>query len=86
MVLEEKDIIEIQDSYKFYGKVSFTEELNEIGYEIVEIRNYDGVDYPGTVKVISLKNLLTKTFDCKWVSPPPKVISSAKAKGRRRSK
>jgi hypothetical protein len=85
MVLEEKDV-PIRDSYKFYGKVSLTEELNGIGYEIAGICNDDGVDYPGTVKVISLKNLLAKTFDCEWVSPPPKVSSSAKAKGRRRSK
>ena len=76
----------IKDSYKFYGEVSLTKELNGIGYEIIGICNYDGVDYLGTVKVISLKNLLMETFSCEWVSPPPKVISSAKAKGRRRSK
>ncbi len=76
----------IKDSYNFYGEISFTEELDEIGYEIAKINSHEGEPYAGKVKVISLKNLLKKTFDCQWASPAPKATASATGKGRKKSK
>jgi len=62
---------QVSDSYNFFGTVSYTQELNEIGYQIVNIYNREDESYPGKVKVISLKKLLDKTFDCEWLTPPP---------------
>ena len=62
---------QVSDSYNFFGTVSYTQELNEIGYQIVNIYNREDESYPGKVKVISLKKLLDKTFDCEWLTTPP---------------
>jgi hypothetical protein len=78
---QEKD--NISDSYNFFGEISYTQELNQIGYEIINIRSREGDFYPGKVKVISLKRLLDKTFNCKWVTPPPLPASKTK-KGKKR--
>lgn len=74
----------IRDSYNFDGVISFTEELDGIGYEIVNIHSREGENYEGKVKVVSLKNLLIKTFDCQWASPVPKATTSATRKGGRK--
>ncbi len=60
----------IQDAYDYFGTVSLTEELNDIGYEIVDIQSQTGEIHNQKIKVISLKKLLDKTFDCKWTTPP----------------
>jgi hypothetical protein len=73
---QEKD--NISDSYNFFGEISYTQELNQIGYEIINILSREGDFYPGKVKVISLKRLLDKTFNCKWVTPPPLPASKTK--------
>ncbi|MEG4284891.1 ATP-binding protein [Microcoleus sp. A006_D1] len=77
---------DISDSYEHFGKVSLTEELKEIGYKIIKIQSRDGEWHDGEVKVISLKNLINKTFDCEWVTPPPKATNSNKRKGSKKSK
>ncbi|MDJ0516602.1 MAG: hypothetical protein QNJ74_10230 [Trichodesmium sp. MO_231.B1] len=61
---------QIKDAYGYFGYVSLTEELNDIGYEIVDIQSQTGETHPQNIKVISLKKLLDKTFDCKWTTPP----------------
>ncbi len=63
---------QIKDAYEYFGYVSLTEELNDIGYEIVDIQSQTGETHNQNIKVISLKKLLDKTFDCKWTTPPPK--------------
>ena len=61
---------QIEDTYDYFGNVSLTEELKDIGYEIVDIQSKTGQIYNASIKVISLKNLLNKTFDCEWTIPP----------------
>ncbi len=61
---------QIEDAYDYFGYVSLTDELKDIGYEIVNIQSKTGEIHNATIKVISLKNLLSKTFDCEWIIPP----------------
>jgi hypothetical protein len=82
-----KENEQISDSYEYLGKVSLPEELKEIGYKIIEIQSRDGGQWDGgEIKVISLKNLIGKTFDCHWITPPPKPTDSKKIKGNKKSK
>lgn len=60
----------VRDLYDYFGYVSLTNELNGIGYEINNIQSFTGEVNEGKVKVISLKNLIEKTFSCEWVTPP----------------
>ena len=76
----------ISDSYEHFGIVLLTEELKEIGYKIIDIQSRDGGWHGGEIKVISLKNLIDKTFKCQWVTPPPKATDSNKKKGSKKSK
>jgi hypothetical protein len=65
------------------GEVCFTEEMKEVGYEIRNIHSiYAGV-HSRNVRVISLKNLINKTFECEWKTSPFSLISS---KGQNRKK
>jgi hypothetical protein len=69
---EEKE--RITDSYGYFGFVSLTEELEDIGYEIINIESNTGEIHNDeihneNIKVISLKKLLDKTFECKWTDP-----------------
>ncbi|MCE2696091.1 MAG: ATP-binding protein [Nostocales cyanobacterium LE14-WE4] len=64
---EEKE--RITDSYGYFGFVSLTEELEDIGYEIINIESNTGEIHNENIKVISLKKLLDKTFECKWTDP-----------------
>jgi Histidine kinase-, DNA gyrase B-, and HSP90-like ATPase len=74
----------INDSYNYYGIISFASELEEIGYKITKISSRDGDDYNGEVKVISLKNLLMKTFECEWKSPPPRTVNATTRQKRKK--
>ncbi|WP_199313345.1 MULTISPECIES: ATP-binding protein [Cyanophyceae] len=81
-----KENAQIEDSYNYYGYISLPEELNGIGYEIIKIQSRTGEFHGGNIKVISLKNLLNKTFSCQWETPPPKVTDFKKGKGAKKSK
>ncbi|MGD1713614.1 ATP-binding protein [Dapis sp. BLCC M172] len=61
---------QIKDAYEYFGYVSLTEELDDIGYEIVEIQSQTGKPHYENIKVISLYKLLKKTFDCQFITPP----------------
>lgn len=61
---------QVKDAYDFFGYVSLTDELSGIGYEIENIQSLTGDGHPGKVKVISLKELIDKTFSCEWINPP----------------
>lgn len=61
---------QIEDNYDYFGQVCLTEELKDIGYEIVNIQSISGEIHNANIKVISLKKLLDKTFDCEWITPP----------------
>lgn len=75
----------IYDSYNYFGSVDCTKELDGLGYEIVQIMDRDSGDYySGKVKVISLKNILEKTFDYTRFTPPPKITTSKSKKSTRR--
>jgi hypothetical protein len=76
----------IEDSYNYYGYISLPEELNGIGYEIIEIQSRTGECHGRNIKVISLKKLLDKTFTCQWETPPTKAADSKKGKGGKKSK
>ncbi|NEP03439.1 MAG: hypothetical protein F6K34_00525 [Okeania sp. SIO4D6] len=65
---EERELI--KDAYGYFGYVSLTEELNNIGYEIIKIESQTGEIHNQNIKVISLKKLLDHTFDCQWTTPP----------------
>jgi hypothetical protein len=71
IIPEEKE--RIIDSYGYFGFVSLTEELKNIGYEIIKIESNRGQIHNENVKVISLKKLLDKTFECTWTDPNPKT-------------
>jgi hypothetical protein len=68
------------DSYNFFGEISYTDKLKEIGYQIINIYSRDGDFYPGKVNVISLKKLLDKTFNCEWFTPPTPISTAKKGK------
>lgn len=77
----EKD--QIRDSYGYFGYIAFPEEIDGIGYEITDIQSLEfGGFNGGTIKVISLKQLLNKTFSCQWETPPPKATASQKGSGK----
>ena len=62
--------VEIKDDFEYKGYVSLeNKELQGIGYEITHIQSDDGDIHGDTIKVISLRNLIDKTFKCEW-SPP----------------
>ncbi len=71
-----KENAKIEDSYNYYGYISLPEELNGIGYEIIKIQSRTGDFHGGSIKVISLKNLLNKTFSCQWETPPTRATDS----------
>jgi hypothetical protein len=77
----------ISDCYDYFGDVSFTIELDGIGYEIINIQSRESGDYHGRkVRVISFKSLLHKTFDCKVVIPPPKITTPVRSRDSKKSK
>lgn len=77
----------VEDYYSYFAKVSYTEEFNEIGYEIINLQSQEGDTNKGKLVVISLKALLDKTFDCEFVTPPPPRKTNSKAKaGSKKSK
>ena len=63
---------QIKDSYDYFGDTKLSQELQDVGYEITNIQSRTGQVFDQNVKVISLKNLLDKTFDCRWTTPPPR--------------
>lgn len=66
----------IQDAYNYYGKTLNVEKLKGVGYKITKIQTLDGDPYNGEVTVISLKELLNKTFKIEWETPPQKPEKS----------
>lgn len=50
----------------YVGEISFSDELKDIGCEITNIQNKAGSCHNSNIKVICLKNLITKTFQCEW--------------------
>jgi hypothetical protein len=76
---------QVSDLYDYFGDVSLNQELDGVGYEISNIQSLTGHINNGKVKVISLKNLIEKTFNCQWVNPPSTVISSTKKKGSKKT-
>jgi hypothetical protein len=75
-ILNEGD--KITDTYGYFGDVSLPPELNGIGYEIINIQSQNGDFHDGKIKLISLKNLLEKTFSCQWTTPPTEKTSNVK--------
>ena len=64
-----KDINHIEANQLQKKIISLTEELEDIGYEIINIESNTGEIHNENIKVISLKKLLDKTFECKWTDP-----------------
>jgi len=62
---------DVQDDYDFFGKVSLSKDLKDIGYEIINIQSCDGDSHSGTIKVRCLEKLLNQTFDIEWKTIPP---------------
>lgn len=54
------------DDGDYVGEVSFSNELKGIGCEIINIQNRYGSFHNKTIKVICLKDLIDKTFQCEW--------------------
>ncbi|MGM3307409.1 hypothetical protein ACSQ6I_15775 [Anabaena sp. WFMT] len=79
---------QIEDCSEFFGKICYSDDLGELGYEIRNIQHKYGEPYSGVVKVISLKKLIDATFDCQW-TPAISVITEDKLNkkgGKRKSR
>lgn len=58
----------IEDCSDYFGEIAYSPELEGLGYEIKNIQHQYGEVYSGIIKVLSLKNLIKSTFDCKWTA------------------
>ncbi len=83
---EGDDQDKIKDEYYYFGQVHINEEIKDIGYEIINIQGPSGDVNHSVVKVISLKELIKKTFDCDWTTPPPREKSNGQSKKRGRKR
>jgi hypothetical protein len=74
----------VKDNYGYFGVVDLNDEnLQGIGYTIVDVQTQEG-DYSGNrVKVIGLKDLIDKTFKCKWFEPPSPANARGTPSGKR---
>lgn len=77
-----KDGDQVSDSYNYFGTICLTDELEGVGYEIIDIQSRDGDYHGGKVKVVSLKKLLDITFDCGWATPPLRESTSTAKRKR----
>ena len=72
---------QVKDEHGYYGE---TVSINEsFGYKIVNIQHSEGDVHKGEVIVISLKKLLSKTFDVDWHTPPPPKEKSSSGRNTR---
>jgi hypothetical protein len=58
----------VKDTYTCFGKVRAHE--NGFTWEIYDVENDEAGEYPAVVKVISLKDLIEKTFKSNFEDPP----------------
>jgi hypothetical protein len=68
------------DDGDYVGEVLFSDELKGIGCEIINIQNRYGSCHNKRIKVICLKDLIDKTFQCDW----KKGFSSLEKKPKRK--
>lgn len=57
----------VRDSFTCFGKIRETE--IPFIWEIYDIENDEGGEYPSVVRVIGLKELIRATFDTEFTSP-----------------
>ncbi|MGB3533084.1 MAG: hypothetical protein WBA13_06155 [Microcoleaceae cyanobacterium] len=79
-LLQEGDPV---DDGEYVGEIIFPEELKEVGCEITNIQNKYGSCHNSNIKVICLKQLIDKTFNCEWKTG---FNTLAKSKKRKRSR
>lgn len=68
------------DDGDYVGEVSFSDELKGIGYEIINIQNRYGTYHNKSIKVICLKDLIDKTFQCDWKKGFSSLVEKSKRK------
>jgi hypothetical protein len=78
--VEDCNTVNTVDDGDYVGEVSFSDELKGIGYEIINIQNRYGSCHNKRIKVICLKDLIDKTFQCDWT----KGFSSLEKKSKRK--
>ena len=55
----------VEDDFNYTGRIKHDDSLEDFGYKITDIQDSQGADFPGEVLVISLKQLIPKTFAVK---------------------
>jgi Histidine kinase-, DNA gyrase B-, and HSP90-like ATPase len=75
---------QITDSYDHFGEVQHDLEFAGVGYVITNIQSRTGQFDSGKIPVISLKNLISRTFNVKWTTPPPPSNGNGKSRSIKR--
>ncbi|WP_293154875.1 MULTISPECIES: ATP-binding protein [unclassified Microcoleus] len=68
------------DDGDYVGEISFTNDLKGIGCEIINIQNRYGSCHNSNIKVVCLKDLIDKTFQCQWKKGLSSVVSQSSKK------
>lgn len=71
---------QLEDQWGFYGTAR---RFNDIGAMLGNIGNDSGEFIERQIPILSLKQLLTKTFDVTWLPPPPKATPIGKQKEKK---
>lgn len=70
------------DDGDYVGEILFTNDLKGIGCEIINIQNRYGSCHNYNIKVVCLKDLIDKTFQCDWKKGVSSLISQSKKRSR----
>ncbi len=71
------------DDGDYVGEISFTNDLKGIGCEIINIQNRYGSCHNSNIKVVCLKDLIDKTFQCQWKKGLSSLVSQSSKKRAR---
>lgn len=71
------------DDGDYVGEISFTNDLKGIGCEIINIQNRYGSCHNSNIKVVCLKDLIDKTFQCQWKKGLSSLVSQSSKKQAR---
>ncbi|MCB9718740.1 MAG: hypothetical protein H6712_33150 [Myxococcales bacterium] len=68
--IEEGDTI--RDDFDYFGEIERVDELDGVGYRVVGLESDSGEVSDNVVTVLSLRELLKRTFGAKFRTPPPR--------------
>jgi hypothetical protein len=72
------------DDGDYKGEISFANDLEGIGCEIINIQNGYGSCHNSNIQVICLEELIKKTFQCDWKKGFRSLASKSSSKKRSR--